>query len=122
MTEWFGLVVARLGDIVLGAENFIIEWLGKLRSSKTFVGILIVVGYFVLMGVILSLVKTYPEAVESCSTIVTTIVITTGGFVTIVVSYFYKLRKDERLNGNRISNNINEVASKVGDEADADSS
>jgi len=81
--------ISNLGEIVLGGEDLIVEWIKKLKSAKMLVTVVLLFGYFYLITRMLPIILTD-------SAVAIFAISVTGTLVTGVVAWFFKLRKDEK--------------------------
>ena len=105
MKSWLKEVVKKLGDIVLAFEDLVIEWLKKLKSAKVFIGLGILICCFVVVGYTLYMVVMYSDTVAQNKEVVITVFSLTEILAGGVIGWLFKLRADEKINGNGLSNN-----------------
>ena len=81
--------VIKLGEIILAGEDLIIEWIRKLKSAKMFIAMILLLGYFYLLWKALPIILTDSVVAIFAITV-------TGTLVTGVITWFFKLRMDEK--------------------------
>ena len=109
MKVWLGNVITRLGQIVITFEDLVIEWLTKLKSAKILVAVGIIVCCFIVVGFTMWMIVYHPDKVAKNTVVVTTVFGLTELLAGGVVGWLFKLRKDEKVNGNEINGNVKEV-------------